>query len=172
LRSSIEPLLAGKAGVEVWLFGSLARGDWDARSDVDLLAVAPDQGRWLERQRGDDPWWRASAAMRSVCSPPRSHAQAWYHSSQAAEKALKSVLLDLELLGIDTKGATEFIATNLPVLIDKLTPMARWSPTPPPCLPPPEARIPGRIGWILPGIFYGQTDSMNCLSSGLPASCP
>ena len=82
LRSSIEPLLAGNAGAEVWLFGSLARGDWDARSDVDLLAVAPDQsaadqlaeallaagladdviglsqGRWLERQRGDDPWWR------------------------------------------------------------------------------------------------------------------
>ena len=82
LRSSIEPLLAGKVGAEVWLFGSLARGDWDARSDVDLLAVAPDQsaadqladdllgagladdviglsqGRWLERQRGDDPWWR------------------------------------------------------------------------------------------------------------------
>ena len=82
LRSSIEPLLAGKAGSEVWLFGSLARGDWDARSDVDLLAVAPQQsaadqlaedllgagladdvigisqGRWLERRRGDDPWWR------------------------------------------------------------------------------------------------------------------
>lgn len=32
LRSTIEPLLAGKAGVEVWLFGSLARGDWDART--------------------------------------------------------------------------------------------------------------------------------------------
>jgi len=44
LRSRIEPLLAGRAGAEVWLFGSLARGDWDARSDVDLLAVAPDQG--------------------------------------------------------------------------------------------------------------------------------
>jgi tRNA nucleotidyltransferase (CCA-adding enzyme) len=82
LRLSIEPLLVGRAGAEVWLFGSLARGDWDARSDVDLLAVAPDQsaadqladdllgtgladdvialsqGRWLERQRGDDPWWR------------------------------------------------------------------------------------------------------------------
>lgn len=82
LRQSIEPLLARRAGSEVWLFGSLARGDWDARSDVDLLAVAPDQsaadqlaeallgtglvddvialgqGRWLERQRGDDPWWR------------------------------------------------------------------------------------------------------------------
>lgn len=82
LRSRIEPLLAGSAGAKVWLFGSLARGDWDARSDVDLLAVAPDQsaadqlaeallgtglaedviglsqGRWLQRQRGDDPWWR------------------------------------------------------------------------------------------------------------------
>jgi predicted nucleotidyltransferase len=82
LRSRIAPLLDGQAGTEVWLFGSLARGDWDARSDVDLLAVGPDQsaadqladdllaqgladdvialsqGRWLERQRGDDPWWR------------------------------------------------------------------------------------------------------------------
>jgi predicted nucleotidyltransferase len=43
LRSRIEPLLAGRVGAEVWLFGSLARGDWDARSDVDLLAVAADQ---------------------------------------------------------------------------------------------------------------------------------
>lgn len=82
LRISIEPLLVGRAGAEVWLFGSLARGDWDARSDVDLLAVAPDQsiadqlaeallgagladdviglsqGRWLERHQGNDPWWR------------------------------------------------------------------------------------------------------------------
>ena len=82
LLNTIEPLVAGRAGAEVWLFGSLARGDWDARSDVDLLAVAPDQSaadqlaeallgtgmvddviplsqaRWLERQRGDDPWWR------------------------------------------------------------------------------------------------------------------
>ncbi len=82
LRSTSEPLLVGRAGAEVWLFGSLARGDWDARSDVDLLAVAPDQssadqlagallgtgladdviglsqGHWLQRQRGDDPWWR------------------------------------------------------------------------------------------------------------------
>ena len=63
-------------------FAPLARGDWDARSDVDLLAVAADQSaadqladdllgagladdviglsqtRWLERQRGNDPWWR------------------------------------------------------------------------------------------------------------------
>ena len=82
LRSSIAPLLATRPAAEVWLFGSLARGDWDARSDVDLLAVAPDQSaadqlaelllgtgladdviglsqeQWLERQRGKDPWWR------------------------------------------------------------------------------------------------------------------
>jgi tRNA nucleotidyltransferase (CCA-adding enzyme) len=82
LCSRIEPLLVGRDGSEVWLFGSLARGDWDARSDVDLLAVAPDQGdadqlaeallgagladdviglsqgRWLAFQRGNDPWWR------------------------------------------------------------------------------------------------------------------
>ena len=82
LCSRIEPLLVGRDGSEVWLFGSLARGDWDARSDVDLLAVATDQGdadqlaeallgagladdviglsqgRWLECQRGRDPWWR------------------------------------------------------------------------------------------------------------------
>ena len=32
LRSRIEPLLTGRAGAEVWLFGSLARGDWDARA--------------------------------------------------------------------------------------------------------------------------------------------
>ena len=82
LRHRIEPLLGGPAGAEVWLFGSLARGDWDARSDVDLLAIAQDQGtadrlaeellatgladdvialrreRWLQCQRGIDPWWR------------------------------------------------------------------------------------------------------------------
>jgi tRNA nucleotidyltransferase (CCA-adding enzyme) len=82
LRTLIAPMLSAQPGAEVWLFGSLARGDWDARSDVDLLAVAPDQraadqladallgagladdviglsqGQWLERQRGDDPWWR------------------------------------------------------------------------------------------------------------------
>ena len=30
-------------GYEVWLFGSRARGDWDGRSDTDLLVVADDQ---------------------------------------------------------------------------------------------------------------------------------
>lgn len=70
-------------GAEVWLFGSLARGDWDAFSDVDLLAVAPTRAvadaladalldarlgddvlaltceRWDALRRGDDPYWRA-----------------------------------------------------------------------------------------------------------------
>lgn len=74
-------LLQDPVGEEVWLFGSLARGDWDARSDVDLLAVAPDQAaaerladflleaglgddvialsreRWQQRKSGNDPWW-------------------------------------------------------------------------------------------------------------------
>ncbi len=36
------PRLAATPG-QVWLFGSLARGDWDAYSDVDLLAIAPTQ---------------------------------------------------------------------------------------------------------------------------------
>jgi predicted nucleotidyltransferase len=67
----------------VWLFGSLARGDWDACSDVDLLAIAPtqkgadalaaalleahlgddvlalSQQRWLQLTTSDDPYWRA-----------------------------------------------------------------------------------------------------------------
>ena len=82
LRSGIEPLLAGRTEAEVWLFGSLARGDWDARSDVDLLAVAADQATaerladalrdvgladdvialshplLRQRQSGQDPLWR------------------------------------------------------------------------------------------------------------------
>lgn len=64
---------------------------------MDLLAVAPDQGtadqlaeallgtgladdviglsqgRWLERQRGDDPWWRGICRDAIRLQPPRSH---------------------------------------------------------------------------------------------------
>ena len=35
-------VLAAKS-YEVWLFGSRARGDWDGRSDTDLLVVAESQ---------------------------------------------------------------------------------------------------------------------------------
>jgi predicted nucleotidyltransferase len=41
LRQGAQAIGAGRAGAEVWLFGSLARGDWDAYSDVDLLAAGP-----------------------------------------------------------------------------------------------------------------------------------
>jgi hypothetical protein len=33
----------GVGAYEVWLFGSRARGDWDGRSDTDLLVVAESQ---------------------------------------------------------------------------------------------------------------------------------
>ena len=36
-------LAATAASYEVWLFGSRARGDWDGRSDTDLLVVADSQ---------------------------------------------------------------------------------------------------------------------------------
>lgn len=38
--------------IEIYLFGSRARGDWDGYSDVDLLVVADDQAsaeRWADR---------------------------------------------------------------------------------------------------------------------------
>ena len=73
---------ANHPGGEVWLFGSMARGTWDAYSDVDLLAIAPSQQqadaladalldarlgddvlalsqeRWQQLKQGDDPYWR------------------------------------------------------------------------------------------------------------------
>lgn len=83
LRASAADVAASQPGGEVWLFGSLARGDWDACSDVDLLAIAPSQPqadaladalldarlgddvlalsqeRWQELKQGEDPYWRA-----------------------------------------------------------------------------------------------------------------
>ena len=40
LRREIADLMRQFPAAEVWLFGSLARGDWDGFSDVDLLAIA------------------------------------------------------------------------------------------------------------------------------------
>ena len=43
LKRQIHALLAGEAGQppeQIYLFGSRARGDWDGRSDTDLLVVA------------------------------------------------------------------------------------------------------------------------------------
>ena len=43
LRKQASSLLSNLDGCSLWLFGSLARGDWDAFSDVDVLAVGRDQ---------------------------------------------------------------------------------------------------------------------------------
>ncbi|MFN6338330.1 MAG: nucleotidyltransferase domain-containing protein [Cyanobacteriota bacterium] len=71
----------------VWLFGSLARGDWDGFSDTDLLVVAAnqheaeraadqldkalvgedvlaiDQARWEAMDHSPSPHWRAIRAQ-------------------------------------------------------------------------------------------------------------
>ena len=90
LRSQAGSLLTTFDGCSLWLFGSLARGDWDAFSDVDVLAVGRDQGcadrladqvlacgmaddvialtvhEWQKLREGHDPYWRA-IAVDSVC---------------------------------------------------------------------------------------------------------
>jgi predicted nucleotidyltransferase len=82
LQEAAAALVAGRRGWEVWLFGSWARGDWDSRSDVDLIAVAPDReeadeladallsaglgddvialdaSQWHDRRHSRDPHWR------------------------------------------------------------------------------------------------------------------
>ena len=82
LQQGSQALLSDPAHQQAWLFGSYARGDWDAYSDIDLLAVAPDQAaavaladrlrgarlgddvialstsRWQQHQAVEDPLWR------------------------------------------------------------------------------------------------------------------
>ena len=83
LHQQASLVLAEHPGGSLWLFGSWARGDWDAFSDVDLLAIAPNRSQaseladavldlgmaddvlalteleWQERRNGDDPYWSA-----------------------------------------------------------------------------------------------------------------
>ena len=83
LHQQASLVLAEHPGGSLWLFGSRARGDWDAFSDVDLLAIAPNRSQaseladavldlgmaddvlalteleWQERRNGDDPYWSA-----------------------------------------------------------------------------------------------------------------
>ena len=83
LRKNAEQLLREHPGSSLWLFGSPARGDWDAFSDVDVLVVAPERTRaeqlandvlasgiaddvlaltlqeWDQRQHDSDPYWSA-----------------------------------------------------------------------------------------------------------------
>ena len=74
----LGPEVLGPGECSVWLFGSLARGDWDGYSDTDLLVVAPDltaAERWADQLRqalvGDDVLavsrerWQAMASSAS-----------------------------------------------------------------------------------------------------------
>jgi predicted nucleotidyltransferase len=86
LRQRLRDTL-GTNECSVWLFGSLARGDWDGFSDIDLLVMAAnqyaaeraadqliealvgddvmaiDQGRWQAMDRSPSPHWRAIRAQ-------------------------------------------------------------------------------------------------------------
>ncbi|MEX1316209.1 MAG: nucleotidyltransferase domain-containing protein [Synechococcaceae cyanobacterium] len=94
LRQGAAAVVAAHANGQVWLFGSLARGDWDAYSDVDLLAIAPSQAaaealadsllaarlgddvlplsaeRWQQLRAGDDPYWQAIGRDALRLDPP------------------------------------------------------------------------------------------------------
>ena len=48
LHQQASLVLAEHPGGSLWLFGSWARGDWDAYSDVDLLAIAPNRSQSSE----------------------------------------------------------------------------------------------------------------------------
>lgn len=86
LRERLRHTL-GSTDCSVWLFGSLARGDWDGFSDTDLLVVAAssgeaertadrleaalvgddvlaiDQDRWQAMAQSTSPHWRAIRAQ-------------------------------------------------------------------------------------------------------------
>lgn len=86
LRQRLPDALGGME-CSVYLFGSLARGDWDGFSDTDLLVVAAsrelaeqaaerlerarlgddvlalDQGRWQAMDQSPSPHWRAIRAQ-------------------------------------------------------------------------------------------------------------
>lgn len=54
LAQALEAGLSRSGAAEAWLFGSIARGDEDPNSDVDLLVVFPDKRRaaaWAARLR-------------------------------------------------------------------------------------------------------------------------
>ena len=94
LRQGAAAVVASHPNGEVWLFGSLARGDWDAYSDVDLLAIAPDKAkadaladalldahlgddvlaltleRWQRLLGTDEPYWREIRREAIRLDPP------------------------------------------------------------------------------------------------------
>jgi predicted nucleotidyltransferase len=68
LTSRLEALVASAPGakdgqLEILLFGSRARGDWDGFSDTDLLVVALGQQSWQELATSPSPHWLAVKAQ-------------------------------------------------------------------------------------------------------------
>lgn len=94
LNEAVTAVLRDHPQGEVWLFGSLARGDWDAYSDVDLLAIGPSTTEaqrlgdalqsaclgddvlalssddWQRLRSGDDPYWRLIGAEAMQLASP------------------------------------------------------------------------------------------------------
>jgi predicted nucleotidyltransferase len=77
LREQLHQAL-GAANCTIWLFGSLARGDWDGFSDTDLLVVADSEAaaeHWADQLRqalvGDDVLALPSDRRKPWPAPPR-----------------------------------------------------------------------------------------------------
>ena len=87
LRQQLHHAL-GAADCSIWLFGSLARGDWDGFSDTDLLVVAESEAaaeHWAEQLRqalvGDDVLALASDRWQAMDSSPSPHWRAIRHQA-------------------------------------------------------------------------------------------
>jgi len=79
LRQRLQHTL-GTNDCSVWLFGSLARGDWDGFSDTDLLVVAGDQDeaeraadQLMEALVGDDVLAIDQERWQAMASSPSPH---------------------------------------------------------------------------------------------------
>ena len=79
LREQLHQAL-GAADCTIWLFGSLARGDWDGFSDTDLLVVADSEAaavHWADQLRqalvGDDVLALPSDRWQAMANSPSPH---------------------------------------------------------------------------------------------------
>ena len=80
---------------EVWLFGSRARGDWDGRSDTDLLVVADSQAvadgvadALLDASCGADVIGLSRASWDAMATSESPH---WRSIHQQARQLLRSL---------------------------------------------------------------------------------
>ena len=85
----------GLCSYEVWLFGSRARGDWDGRSDTDLLVVADSQAvadgvadALLDASCGADVIGLSRASWDAMATSESPH---WRSIHQQARQLLRSL---------------------------------------------------------------------------------